>query len=462
MLTYILVRLFTHKKHEFVEGDELRYMACARNFYKLWNKSFYDTHPPLYSWLIKRVMIFIRDYYAGIVVSFLCSIGLYFACSKLYDVLGLTVCQKAVAMAFITFNYTLIYYSNRVFRYQLIALLGTLTILFSLLYTPILSGISWGLLSITCVFAGLRGFFIWLLLDRSLLSVVIWLFFFGDWLVTKNSTYCKHDYYPAGIDGKIEPVKDFTFKQLISPLYFPYTYSYYGKRELGYDFKNWHKKIGGVFGFYQIGNKKIDILLGILTAVLGFFTIKGMVKAPLSLVILTVILLYPSIFKRFLPRNSIIAIPLIGYFLGKGVPQMLLEWLFLGQIGLLVAFLAFNKVFILSQPKIKATVTSRYLDNLSKDGVLVEGLISYPIVYRSRKRIVVIPHEPDIDKAIKQVDLSIEKFDLHYAVFSDIWKTEEYLGYPAIYYIKSFKLIKTIKEDGDNYYVYEIPINQPA
>jgi len=121
-----------------------------------------------------------------------------------------------------------------------------------------------------------------------------------------------------------------------------------------------------------------------------------------------------------------------------------------------VTFLCFHRVFCLSRPKIKAKVTSRYLDHLPKDGVLVEGLIAYSVAFQSyRRRIVVIPHEPDEKEAIAQTKLSIKEFDLHYVVFSDLWKTE-LLAYPAINYIKTFSLIKIINEDKDRYYVYEI------
>jgi hypothetical protein len=380
-------------------------------------------------------------------------------------VLGLSPAQKTIALACLTFNYTLIYYSNKAFRYQLIVLLGTSMVYFALLENHFFVGLCWGLLSLTCSFVGLRAFWIWLL-SPYWISAFLFCCFYGWWLGKKLTVYCQHDYYPSGIDGKIEPMTPLTFRQLISPLYFPWTYKYYGKKELGFDFKNWHKKIGGIFGFYQTNNKKLNILLGILTVILGYFTIKGMAEANPKLVILTLILLYPSFFKRFLPRNSIIAIPLICYFIGKGIGQMNLQWLPYVLWALLAGFLYKNRVLCLFQPKIKAKVTSRILNHLPKDGVLVEGLIAYPIAYRSHKRVVVIPHDPDFVKAKEQVDLSIKEFDLHYIVISELWKTET-LDYPAIAYIQrtkvfegkefvpKFNLIKTIRENGDIYYIYE-------
>jgi hypothetical protein len=122
-----------------------------------------------------------------------------------------------------------------------------------------------------------------------------------------------------------------------------------------------------------------------------------------------------------------------------------------------IIFLYFNRCFILSKLKIKARVTSYCLDMLPKDGLLVEGLIAYPIVYRTHKRVVVLPHSPNPEDAKYQTMLSIEQFSLNYAVFSDLWKTEETFGYPAIQFIKdNFKLLRTITEDQDTYYIYEI------
>jgi hypothetical protein len=311
---------------------------------------------------------------------------------------------------------------------------------------------------LTCSFAGIRGFWAWLLLGRSFSTLFIFITYFLAWFITKlGSAYFKGDYYPAGLDGKIEPMKHLTIRQVISPLYFPWTYDYYGKRMLGYDFKNWHKKIGGIFGLYLTRNRLANVFITISTLALVYFTILGMLKSPLPVVVLCLILLYPSVMKRFLPRNSIVAIPLICAFLGKGVPQVNLYWAYFAFLGLLGAFLCFNRTFMLYQPKIRARVTSFTLNGLPKDGVLVEGLIAYPVAYRSFKRIVVIPHPPEYEKAKEQVDLSIEHFDLHYAVFSDLYKTELHLGYPAIEYIKTFKLLKAIREDGDTYYIYEIP-----
>jgi hypothetical protein len=467
MLIYILLRLFVPKKNYTLEGDELRYLTTSNNFYKLWMRSFYDTHPPLYAWLIRLFKI-IGDWKSGILTSLLCSIALYIVCDHLYTDLGLTLAQKKTALMFLTFNYTLIYYSNRIFRYQLIALLGTLTIWLMFTHQYFAGGLAWGLLGITCSYVALRGFWIWGCLGFSPVALICFLFIYGSWIEMKIQTYLDHEYYPSGIDGKIEKTKDFTLRQLISPLYFPWTYAYYGKRELGYDFKGWLRKIGGVFGFYQTNNRIINFVMYCLTAAAVVFTIRGGLNSPLWLVILTLALLYPSLLKRFLPRNSIIAIPLLCFMLGKGVPQMPAGWVNFAIWGSVIGFLAFMRATAFTRPHIKARLTSKYLDKLPYGNIMVEGLIAYPIAYRTKRKICVIPHDPDPRRARHQIKLTMDKFLVKYAVFSELYATEKHLGYPAIHYltntlvfngscwVKKFNLIKTIKEDGDVYYVYKL------
>ncbi len=449
ILSYIILRLFVPEKNYTLEEDELRYITTARNFYKLWNKSTYDMHPPLYAFFIKYLK-------SGVMVSFLCSIGLYFVSVALYSALELTTYQKTIALTFLAFNYTLIYYSNRVFRYQLIALLGTVTIYLMVTHAWLSAGMSWGLLGLTCSFAGLRGFFIWVCLGLNWISLLSFGAVYSIWLFAKIKVYVDNEYYPSGIDGRIERVKDFTLKQLLSPQYFNWTYEYYGKRELGYDLKNWHRKIGGIFGLYQTKIQPVNIIINLLTLVVGFFTIKGALVSPWWITTITMVLLYPSLLKRFLPRNSIIAIPLLGFMLAKGLPIVPEVWLFWGVLCLCFGFLCFQRAFIFTKPKIKAFLVGQYLDSLPRNGVLCEGIIANSVAYRTKKRVVVLPHDNCKENAIYQTNLSIEKFNLNYAVFSNLWMKDIHLGYPAIDYIKKFQWIKTIMEDNDFYYIYDL------
>lgn len=434
ILTYIILRLFVRNKYT-LEGDEIRHLASAKAFYKLWNNSFYDMHPPLYSW-------FIKVFRSGVVVSLVCSVGLFWVSNLLYQALGLTPGQRTIALTFLAFNYTLIYYSNRTFRYQLVALLGTLAVYLLLTHHWFIGGVALGLLGLTCTFAGLRGFFIWALLGANWLALLSYVTVFGSWFIAKARVYSKVKYYPSGPEGMVERVNPFTFKQLLTPMYFKWNHSYYGKKELGYIFKGWRQRVGGVFGLYKP--------LHIFVPVILVFLIIGMFSSPLWLTLLVVILLYPSLLKRFLPRNSIIAIPLIGFLLAKGIPPIPSGAIYIIQGILVAGFLIFNHVLSTTKPYIKCKKVSRYLNTLSEDGVIVEGMICQPIAYQTNKRVIVLTREPIEYPAVCQTKLAIKEFKINYAVLSDCGYT------PAIGYIKNRYLIKKVKEDDTTYYVYEL------
>jgi hypothetical protein len=143
--------------------------------------------------------------------------------------------------------------------------------------------------------------------------------------------------------------------------------------------------------------------------------------------------------------------------LAKGLPHIDTQWLSFAQIAAFLAFLWHNRLFMLSKPKIRAQFAGRILADLPKDGILSEGMICQPIAYWTDKRVVVLSYEPKIGQAVYQTDLAIEKFDLHYAVLTDV-KSK------ASAYIKqTCKLLTTINEDNrtinepdENYYIYEI------
>ena len=110
-------------------------------------------------------------------------------------------------------------------------------------------------------------------------------------------------------------------------------------------------------------------------------------------------------------------------------------------------------MFFLSKPKIRAKLTSKFLNTLPKDGVMADGPIAYYLAYQTDKRVVIIPHERGDD--IGQTMLSIKEFKLSYAVISK--KHTDFYHPPATEFIKQWKLIITIWEDEDFYTIYEIP-----
>ena len=318
-ITYLITRLFVNIKELRIEGDEARHLKTAKTFYKMWNNQFYDFHPPLYSLLIKILSYIMPDYIAGITISFLSSIGLWWVSVKLYSALGLSPLASQIALCFLSLNYTLIYFSNRIFRYQLFALLFTSAFYCLLIHNYWLCGLLWGLTMLTCSYNGLRFFWVWLILSiffgfnftPLLIALPMYILF---WIIPKMITYEIHEYYPSGTEGKLEKVNPFTFRQLLSPIYFPFNYAYYGKRLQRKSLKGWFNRIMGIWGLYPL-NRWVYPLAGIMAVL----TILGAVLSPIWLNLVVFLLLLPSFDLKYRPRNSIMVIPLIGYFIAKGL-----------------------------------------------------------------------------------------------------------------------------------------------
>jgi hypothetical protein len=200
--------------------------------------------------------------------------------------------------------------------------------------------------------------------------------------------------------------------------------------------------------------------------------------------------LYGIIYVGFNPRYAIAAVPLVAYFLVRGIDIIVshkklkpfLNQNFIFSIVLLIALaLAFstfkkNRYFIFTLSRIEQCDTvGAILNSLPKDGIITDGLLGNGLVYNCDKRIVTLPRSSVTEDAQEQTDLAIQVFDLHYVLVSEFWRIEE-LPYPAIAYIKNnpdkFKLIKIAYEEYDRvipsnaliradiFYIYEINRNK--
>ena len=320
-IIYTILRLFARNKQEYLEGDEVRHLGTAKTFYRFWNKSFYDFHPPLYSLLIKWFATIGGypnvDVTAGVLVSFISSLGLYWVSSQLFLQLGLSSSSAQIALTFLAFNYVLIYYSNRVFRYQLFCLLFTTATLMLVTHHFAWCGVFWGLSALTCSFGGLRFFWVWLpyslFVHISPLPPIIFSALYGIfWLFPKALCYSSADYHPSGPEGKLEPVRSYNFKQLISPMYFPYNYKYYGSKGFEKDWSSIPKNILSLF--LPVKHYKLLILPALVMFVLTYW---GMFNSFSWLTISTLCLLWTTTYTKFNPRNCIVVLPYLAYFFAK-------------------------------------------------------------------------------------------------------------------------------------------------
>lgn len=459
---YLITRLFVHSKTQLLDGDEVRHLKTAKTFYKFWNNDFYDYHPPLYAFLTKQ-------FRSGVVVSLASSLLLYPVMLALLKEMGLSLFLVPYAMCFITFNYLLIFYSNRVFRYSLFVLLTTYALLLLLQKHYLWCGVVWGLAGLTCSFGALRFFWVWFVVSFFKgfnIAPLVFLPIYGCWIMAKFNCYKKNLIHPSGPEGKADIVYPLTLRRLLSPLYFPLNYSYYGKDRLKKDYANVLYKLGNLFAPRQ----HIDsIWVVFLTAILLVVTVWGMFKSPLWVTLTILLLVWNTTNKYYNPRNSIMVLPLLAYCFAKGMGVIPSQWLNFAFWGIFkpfdplewvtfgsVVFLCLNHRTIWGRIwGLKGVILAQFLDSLPYDGILADSFIDYYLAYCCKKRVIALTHNPDISKAIDETDLAIDKFDINYFVLSR--NAGEEIDTPARLYVKQcFNHIKTIDEDGDKYYVYQV------
>lgn len=534
-LIYTALRLFLKFKAYWIWGDEAKYLACAKSFpfNRMFNNSYYDFHPVFYPYTIRFLSLFFKDHIAAIAVSFFSSIVLFFVIYRLLKFLGLKRSLVYVALLYMAFNDVLLSFAKIPFRYELFAALFFLCFY---LYLKGITSLKTGYLLLSALFGGLT-FMVSDMMPFVLLPALLGAFFVFNFnrhdkftvqfrkilpivlivaiyitcvLLPKFIIYSTHTYYAGGVEGRIEKVSDFGLKQLIHPVYFPNVYEIWGKSQLTPDLKLGHI-LNRVFSVIQL--RKYDdafynwilFLLILIPIVVLFYKLlfrerlfskKKFIdteplqkhKVDLYLAFVTLGILYPVIYSGFLSRNAIAAIPFLAYFLSQGAggvfsfrkfknPKVLQISKVLAVIAILVmtgAIMKKNRNFIFTLGRVEASSQAgTFLNGLPKDGVLSEGLIGDALVYNCNKRVVILPRSPDAAKAIEQTELSIDVFDLNYAVISELWKIEvDSLAYPTAEYIKNtperFKLIKVLHENYDSgissnamvkedtFYIYEI------
>ncbi len=480
ILTFILTRLLQPFQARWVWGDFAKHLGCAKTFPRnaLFNKSYYDLHPAGFPYFIRLFTLIWKDYKAAVMVSVVSSIVFFIVSYKMFFFLGLPVPFILISLTYLMLNHIIYEFSHTPFRYSLFVCLFTLS-LYSLLT---------GNMPCAVIFGGLAFFVADILPLPLLVAFILYghpiacgltlVFYVLTVLLPKFITYSRNEYYAGGVEGRLEKVRPFTLKQLISPFYFKNTVDLLGTMQFKTTLYNLTNKFFGVITLRWLENTRLNWLL-IGLALLGL--------EP-KLLIISLFIVYPIVFSGFLPRNSIAFVPIFAYFLGRGMQtayNYILPYLKYLPNELKIGYEAFFVIFLLGI-FIKFT-QGNYLvfklkkinqcDNLSqrvfflpKDGILVEGLISQALAYHTKKRIIVLPRTPNKEKAIEQLNKSIEVFKINYIIISEFYKIEE-LPYPIIEYIKTsskFKLIHTLEESyetnlksdimisKDKFFIYEI------
>ena len=239
---FLVVRLFSGYEVFLLDQDQCKYLTLGRNlpFHTLYDFSLYLIHPPLYGWTIGLVGLVLPILDAGLFVSIAFAAAYFFAVLWFARLAGLRPLGITLALLFIGLNATAATFDSHVSRisiFQFLAIMSMATFYWHLrnerpgipLAATIFTGIClWttdqALALLPCQAllwwsVGLRKKDLWPLFRHwSLVGLA-----YGAWLAVRLTVFLRHEYYPAGIDGTIEPVGDFTLKALMQPNFFPET-----------------------------------------------------------------------------------------------------------------------------------------------------------------------------------------------------------------------------------------------
>jgi len=238
---FLVVRLFSYHAYLPLAGDQLKYLTLARNFplHTLYDHSLYLIHPPLIGWSITLFDAFLPLPTAGLVsVVFFACVTFWLLFVLMRD-LGLDDVSCAVGLGYLSINGFAAAFDCHVSRTALFMALSAGSLLAFHRYLVRRSVPFW--VPLVCnalalwtsdqALALLACQFMWAFMvsgrERSLRAVVGVLvasgMVYAVWPAVRLIVYLNNAHYPAGMDGLVEPVGQFSLLHLIQPNLLPWT-----------------------------------------------------------------------------------------------------------------------------------------------------------------------------------------------------------------------------------------------
>ncbi|MDP8214301.1 MAG: glycosyltransferase family 39 protein [Candidatus Euphemobacter frigidus] len=430
-ILFLLVRIFVPSPYYFISLDEAKYLTLARSFprHTLFNNQLYLVHPPLFPYLIRAFSLTLPDHIAGMTVSLVFAAITFAAMVKLFrlfekDRYWIVIALFVLAISPLHIPTSRVVYKDSMF-FGLFAvslylfIKGILRPSSRYLYGAGLAGAACCLtsdlaLSLIPVFAvaylvfrrpGVR-------LRAVLVSGLFMLIAYGGWLLVRIIVYKHNIFYPAGVDGTIEYVRSFTFRQLFTPRYFPATATMFN---FSVDLSEFRIN-ANVYPLAPLVNLPIfcsTVFYGFIAATALYSIIHGIKKRlirdnaafffSLLLIIFTLpVVLHPEprfLFPILLPMSFLFAhgVARAGAFFPH--PNRALKVIARGLILVLAVattiYLVHARHCIFSLEKeVEVSRTAQLLRDLPGDGVMAQ--VGYPpeLVYLTGKRVLALPITP--------------------------------------------------------------------
>jgi hypothetical protein len=508
---FILLRLFSSQDAYYISGDEGKYLKGALTFpdYEVWNNQFEVYNPPGLS-----ALFFLSGKLFGLmrgaqIVELIFAVLFFVYCIKWFKLLGKSDEWIWVAMLFISFAHEIImmafrlykegvyvavfvmmlYYFHRALRgeeghYITAALLGIMNALITdhvLLMLPIL-------VLMVIVFRMDKTSIM-----KATICIVMIAMALLSWYGTRIAVYETNDWYPAGVDGTPEFVRDYSIRDVLSPSGFPNTaiminniigldiahmasyIAYLANMEFALIVPNiTYNTVHELFVPKQLAFMAIIYLPLALILLFGLWKSFGDLKLNVFFLIMYVILNVFIVYKGYSNRYSLGAILPLVFWFAQGIEALSRKakaklanvaqiLLLISLIILIPIHLATHRTFVPTMPfVIESQKTADFLKTLPEDGIMSQaGYTPELALLLHPKRVLSLPRTPDNFEAL------LKQYQVSYVLYGDsYWAKPEAKNkgivwdYSTIEYIRShpeqFKLMNTITENEDKVRVYEV------
>lgn len=448
---FLLVRVFVTSPDCFISMDEAKYLALARVFpyHTLFNNQLYLVHPPLFPYLIRAFSLAIPDYIAGMTVSLIFAVLTFVVMVRLYRLFGQGRYWITIALFVLAASPLHIAASRVVYKDSMFLGLFTLSLYLFIrgviqpsgrhLYGAGLVGAVGCLtsdlaLSLLPCFAA--GYIIFrhpkLRIGTVIRSVAVLPVAYGCWLLVRIIVFKNHIFYPVGVDGTIEYVRDFTLRQLFTPRYFPATATIFN---FSLDLSEFRIN-ANVFPltFLPLPGFAYPVFYLFITLTAIYTAIRAMVKRHLRgspdlfFAVLLVIFALPAVLHPE-PRFLFPILLPMSYFFARGLCLMTeffprpvttkkkMAWITVAVLLIVTAaYLNGSRHLVfLNRKEVEVSRTAHFLERLPDGGVMAQ--VGYPpeLAYLTGRRVLALPITPRVlDDFIRRYAISYLLYGQHY------------------------------------------------
>lgn len=523
---FILLRLFSAQDAYFISGDEGKYLKGALTFpyNQVWNNQFEVYNPPGLSALFFAGGKLFGLLRGAQMIELVFAILFFVYCIKWFKLLGKSDEWIWVAMLFITFSHEIImmgfrlykegvyvaifvmmlYYFHRTLRgeerhYITAAILGAANAFITdhvLLMIPLLA-------LMIPVFRTKK---------TSILKAIACIAIIGIallcWFGMRIAVYETNDWYPAGVDGTPEFVRDYSIRGILSPSGFPNTaiminniielnaahmasyIAYLANMEFALIVPNiTYNTVHELLAPKQLAFMAIIYLPLTLILLFGLWQCRKALVPRISwkwlkgnecifFLAMYAVLNVFIVYKGYSNRYSLAAVLPLAFWFAQGIEALSrkakIKLANTAQVLLLISLLilipihlATHRTFVPTMPfVIESQKTANFLKTLPEDGIMSQaGYTPELALLLHPKRVLSLPRTPDNFEEL------LQKYKVSYVLFGDSYwaqpeaKNREIVwDYDTIGYIRAhpeqFKLISKITENNsgkeDNIRIYQV------